>query len=91
MSDDNYTLKELLTEVRRDIKQLSDDVVVLQTTQNQTYSQAKKTNGRLTIAERKLEQQAKQITTWKAYITIIGGAVTVFGLPNIVKVLQSLI
>lgn len=83
---EGYTQKEMLTEVRKDVKALSEQVSQLTILQEQTLAQATKTNGRVLELEKRAD---KQDIKW-AVVSGVVGIITFLGLPNVVSVLASI-
>ena len=52
MSNDEFTLKEMLTEVRMDMKEMSARMIRHEEVGIKTLEQATKTNGRVTVLEK---------------------------------------
>ena len=87
---DGYSLKELVQEVRNDNKEALSVQASILTTLEGIDTHLGKLNSKVATHESTLQKQDRQITTWKAYVTVIGGIVSLFGLPTIIQFLQNL-
>lgn len=84
MASEAYTIKEMVSEIRGDLKTLNDRLVRLEELSESTLAQTTKTNGRVN----KLEEDVKAIDRWKAYITGAVALAMAIGLPNLIALAQ---
>jgi len=75
MSEENYTLKEMLTEMRIDMREHNDRAIRMEETLLATLEQAKKTNGRVTLLEINDEKQDRKLNRFQTIAATVGSIV----------------
>lgn len=65
MAEDTYTLKEMLTEIKLDMREHNERAVRMEETTNAIFTQAKLTNGRVTTLEKVNENRAGALSLGK--------------------------
>jgi hypothetical protein len=75
MSEENYTLKEMLTEMRIDMREHNDRAIRMEETLLATLEQAKKTNGRVTLLEINDEKQDRKLNRFQTIVATVGSIV----------------
>ena len=78
MSKDEYTLKEMLTELRMDMREHNERQVRMEEMLAKTYEQAMKTNGRVTKTEERvvnIETEQNRIKTVFVTVSSIAGII----------------
>jgi len=75
MSDANYTLKEMLTEMRIDMREHNERAIRMEETMLATLEQAKKTNGRVTALEINDSKQDRKLNRFQTRAATVGSIV----------------
>lgn len=76
MAADDFTIKEIVLEIRAETKRQSEELALLKATSHATLEQAKKTNGRVTKSEEKIGVLEKFQTQVLAYATVAATALS---------------
>jgi predicted nuclease with TOPRIM domain len=75
MSKDEYTLKEMLTELRMDMREHNERQVRMEEMLAKTYEQAIKTNGRVNKVEERVANLETEQGRFKTVVATIGSLV----------------
>jgi hypothetical protein len=76
MSDDNFSIKQMVMELRADMRDHGDRQIRMEGMLTKTYEQALKTNGRVNVIEDRAkvieQKQSRLETVFATVVSIIG-------------------
>lgn len=85
MMSGSYTIKELVNELRSDLKAMRSEIDEMKVLQKQTLEQALKTNGRLLASEERI----RSLENWRSLVVGAIAIITFLGLPNVLEVIAK--
>ena len=77
MPDESYSLKEMIRELRADMRDHSDRQIRIEEMLSRTYEQALKTNGRVNVIEDRAKSIEQKQSRFETVVATVGSVIGV--------------